>query len=146
MYAIVSHGHPTHFRLRLPRAEVLVGVLAAVVVLDLALVYLDQPGEPLAPAVTHITSVSWVSNGTTLSSAAGFVSHPGTRIAFVLEDTNCLIGCLQLNFTSVSVSPSGFTLVNATLPVIDPGLTDNLTAVVAMPNHSYSGPLTLTLS
>lgn len=146
MNVIVSHGHLNHFRLRLPRLEILVGILAAAVVLDLGLVYLSQPGEPLATKLDHVTSVTWASNGTALSSASGFTARPGTHMVLILQDTNCLLGCVPINFTAVSLMPAEFTLVSVSLPVIPPGSSGNLTVAVEIPSHPYSGPLTVNLS
>jgi hypothetical protein len=146
MYDIVSHGHPAHIRLRLPRLEVLVGLFAAVVALDVGLVYLAQPGEPLSPSLDHVSSVTWASNGTTLSSASGFAARPSTDMVLILEDTNCLLGCGAISFTTAVVSPGAFTVVNTSLPVIVPGATGNLTVTVKMPARAYDGPLTVTLS
>lgn len=146
MNVIVSHWHVTRFHLRLPRLEVLVGILAATVVLDLGLVTFSQPGEPLASKLDHITSVTWASNGTALSSASGFTARPGTHMVLILQDTNCLLGCVAINFSSVSLAPAQFTLDRASLPLIAPGATGNLTVTVAIPSHAYSGPLTVNLS
>ncbi len=146
MNVIVSHGHLIQSRLRLPRVEVLFGILAAAVVLDVGLVYLSQPGEPLASRLDHVSSVTWASNGTTLSSASGFAARTGTHMVLILQDTNCLLGCASINFSAVSLAPTEFTLVSDSLPVIAPGLTGNLTVTVALPSQPYSGPLTLNLS
>lgn len=126
--------------------EILLGVLAAAIVLDLSLVYLSQPGELLAGKLDHVTSVTWVSNGATLSSALGFTARPDSRMVLILEDTNCLLGCVTIKFTAVSLIPTAFILVNSNLPVIAPGTAGNLTVVVSTPSHPYSGPLTVDLS
>jgi hypothetical protein len=141
----VSHAHPIRFRL--PRTEVLLAALAVAVAVDVALfAYADHPGGPLNPMLDHVSSVTWTSGSTTLSSGSGFEAHPGSHIALTLTDTNCLVGCPTIDFTSAQLTPSSFTVVNASLPEIAPGTTGNFTVTVATPGEVYSGPLSIELT
>jgi hypothetical protein len=143
MYANVSHAH---LRLRLPRAEILAVILAGVVALDLGLVYLDSSGILPANDLVRITSVTWSTNGTTLSSAPGILAHRDSQVLLVLTDSNCFFGCTAINFTSIDLIPSTFQVANASLPPILPGATGNLTVTVITPSGAYSGPLTIDLA
>jgi len=143
MYAIVSHGYPAprlHFRA--PRMEVLLGVFGAVVALDVALVSLYPPVGPL----DHLSSITWSAQGTTLSSAPGFTARPNPEILLTLQDTNCFLGCTDISFTAVTVSPTSFAVLNANLPVIPPGYTGNLTVLLRTPPGAYTGPVALELA
>jgi hypothetical protein len=146
MYDNVTHGHIHPLNLSVRRIEVLVAVLAAIVALDIALVYAEQPGGPWNPTLDRISSVAWTGDGTVLSSGAGFAAHPASHVRLWLQLTNCLMGCATVDFTSVVASPSSFTVVNVSLPTIAPGATGNLTAIVETPSGSYTGPLTLSLA
>jgi len=127
--------------------EVLVGILAVAVAVDAALfVYVDRPGGPLHPVLDRVSSVTWTSGTTQLSTGPGFEAHPGSSVALTLTDTNCFLGCPAIDFTSASLTPSSFTIVNTSLPLIAPGATENLTVTVATPPGSYSGPLSIELS
>lgn len=146
MYDNVSHGHSARFYPRLSRRELLIGLLAAIVALDVGLLYLDDPGGPLNLTVDRITAVTWAADGSRLSSGPGLAAEPGTQIRLILQDTNCFLECSLINFTTVIPSPASFTVVSASLPAIPPGDVGNLTVTVHTPPAAYSGPLTLTLS
>lgn len=121
-------------------------MLAAIVALDGGLMYAEQPGGLLNPTLDRVSSVTWLSNGSALSSGPGFEAYPGSHVLLRLQDTNCLLGCVPIIFTSVVPSPTSFTVVNASLPAISPGMTGNFTVTVATPARAYSGPLALDLS
>jgi len=147
MNVIVTHSsHVDGLHLRLPSTRTLLCALAAFLALDAGLfAYAESPGGALNLSLDHVSSVTWTSGTTTLSSGPGFKAYLGSEVTVRLTDTNCLLGCPAVNFTTVEVLPASFAIVNTTLPVIAPGATGTFLVVVRTPSSSYAGPLTLDL-
>lgn len=123
----------------------LLGVLGAIVAVDAVLfAYVaGPPGWFGTPPLDRISSVTWNANGTQLSSGSGFEAHAGVDVTLTLIDTN--LGA-TLDFTAAETTPSSFSVIRASLPLIPSGSTGNLTVTVGLPTGSYSGPLSIDLT
>jgi hypothetical protein len=119
---------------RIPRVAVLLAIAVLVLVVFVAA---DVAAYESLPVTVHMTSVSWISEGTVLATQAGFSLRAGAHATLTLS---CDSVCIKFGGASVN---SPFALLAFSV-VYHPDQYTNVT--VAAPASAYSGPLSITLS
>ena len=121
-------------RYHVPRIALLIAVVLLVLVV---FVVADVAALESLPANVEVTSVSWVSEGSTLVTQSGFSVHGGQHVTLSLT---CDTICIRFGAATVNAP---FTLVAFSV-VYHPDQYTNVT--VLTPSYAYSGPLTITIS
>jgi hypothetical protein len=136
VWTAALHGHAAH---------VAVAVLVALVAVDAGLIL--QRDRPSVSYPVRVTEVDWQFFLENVSTGPGFGARSGQDVNLTLEVTDTCGECgVPLHFSKAFVNTTGFELLSWSLPPIDVGATGNLTVMVAMPNGTYSGPVSIDLA
>jgi hypothetical protein len=122
-------------RWRIPRLTLLMAVAAILLIVFVAAdvaAYENLPGN----VDVNVTSVSWVSEGSVLTTSGGFALHGSERTTLSLS---CSTVCIRFDGATASAP---FSVVTFHLSY-DPDQYTNVT--VQAPTSAYNGPLTITL-